>query len=75
MCIRDRVVTFLLYRGEVIIRASVAVGLVAAVGLGYQLRLDLAFFRYTDVALLLIFYVLLVWAADLVSLGLRRLAR
>lgn len=68
-------VTFLLYRWEVIIRASVVVGLVAAVGLGYQLRLDLSFFRYTDVALLLIMYVLLVWAADLVSIGLRRLAR
>lgn len=68
-------VTFLLYRWEVIIRASVVVGFVAAVGLGYQLRLDLSFFRYTDVALLLIMYVLLVWAADLVSIGLRRLAR
>lgn len=68
-------VTFLLYRWEVIIRTSVVVGLVAVTGLGYQLRLDLAFFRYTDVALLLIVYVLLVWAADLVSTGLRRLAR
>lgn len=68
-------VTFLLYRWEVMIRTSVVVGLVAAAGLGYQLRLDLAFFRYTDVALLLIVYVLLVWAADLASTGLRRLTR
>lgn len=68
-------VTFLLYRWEVIIRTSVVVGLVAAAGLGYQFRLDLAFFRYTDVALLLIVYVLLVWSADLVSIGLRKLAR
>lgn len=68
-------VTFLLYRWEVIIRTSVVVGLVAAAGLGYQFRLDLSFFRYTDVALLLIVYVLLVWAADLASIGLRRLAR
>ncbi len=68
-------VTFLLYRWEVIIRTSVVVGLVAVAGLGYQFRLDLAFFRYTDVALLLIVYVLLVWAADIVSIGLRKLAR
>jgi phosphonate transport system permease protein len=68
-------VTYLLYRWEVMIRTSVVVGLVAAVGLGYQFRLDLAFFRYTDVALLLIVYVLLVWAVDLGSIGLRRLAR
>lgn len=68
-------VTYLLYRWEVIIRTSVVVGLVAATGLGYQFRLDLAFFRYTNVALLLIIYVLLVWAVDLVSIGLRRLIR
>ena len=68
-------VTFLLYRWEVIIRTSMVVGLVAAAGLGYQFRLDLSFFRYSDVALLLIVYVLLVWAADLASIGLRRLAR
>lgn len=68
-------ITFLLYRWEVIIRTSVVVGLVAAAGLGYQFRLDLAFFRYSDVALLLIVYVLLVWTADLASIGLRRLAR
>lgn len=68
-------VTFLLYRWEVIIRTSVVVGLVAAAGLGYQFRLDLSFFRYTDVALLLMVYVLLVWAVDLASIGLRRLSR
>jgi phosphonate transport system permease protein len=68
-------VTFLLYRWEVIIRTSVVVGLVAAAGLGYQFRLDLAFFRYTDVALLLMVYVGLVWAVDLLSIWLRHLAR
>jgi phosphonate transport system permease protein len=68
-------VTYLLYRWEVMIRTSVVVGLVAATGLGYQFRLNLAFFRYTDVALLLVVYVLLVWTVDLASIGLRRLAR
>ena len=50
-------VTFLLYRWEVIIRASAVVGFVTAAGLGYQLRLGLSFFRYTDVALLLAIYI------------------
>lgn len=70
-----RFVTFLLYRWEVIIRTTAVVGFIAAAGLGYQFRLDFAFFRYTNVALLLIVYVLLVWMVDLISAGLRRLAR
>ena len=45
------------------------------IGLGYQFRLDFAFFRYTDVALLLIVYIILVWMVDLASAGLRRLAQ
>ena len=68
-------ITFLLYRFEVIVRTSVVVGLVAVAGLGYKLRLDLAFFRYTDVALLLIIYVLVVWAVDALSIFMRKLAR
>ena len=54
---------------------AVIVGFAAASGLGFQFRLDMSFFRYTDVMLLLMVYVLLVWAVDLLSTGLRRLAR
>ena len=68
-------VTFLLYRWEAMIRTTAVVGFVAAAGLGYQLRLDLSFFRYTDVALLLMVYVVTVWGVDALSTGLRRLAR
>ncbi len=70
-----QLVTFLLYRWEVIVRASVVVGFITAGGLGYQLRLDLSFRRWTDVALVLVAYVLLVWTVDAVSSALRRLAR
>lgn len=70
-----QLVTFLLYRWEVIVRASVVVGFITAGGLGYQLRLDLSFRRWTDVALVLLAYVLLVWTVDAVSSALRRLAR
>jgi phosphonate transport system permease protein len=70
-----QLVTFLLYRWEVIIRASVVVGFITGAGLGYQLRLDLSFRDWTDLALVLLCYVLLVWAVDAVSAVLRRLAR
>jgi phosphonate transport system permease protein len=70
-----QLVTYLLYRWEVIVRASVVVGFITAGGLGYQLRLDLSFRRWTDVALVLLAYVLLVWTVDAASSTLRRLAR
>ena len=67
--------TYLLYRWEVVIRTTIVVGFVSAGGLGREFRLDMSFFRYTDVALLLIWYVVLVVFVDLVSMYLRRLAR
>ena len=70
-----QLVTFLLYRWEVVLRASIVVGFITGAGLGFALRLDLAFRRWTDVALVLLTYVLLVWAVDLASSLLRRLAR
>lgn len=70
-----QLVTFLLYRWEVIIRASVVVGFITGAGLGYQLRLDLSYRDWTHLALVLLCYVLLVWAVDAVSALLRRLAR
>ena len=70
-----QLVTFLLYRWEVVLRASIVVGFITGAGLGLALRLDLAFRRWTDVALVLATYVLLVWTVDVVSSLLRRLAR
>jgi phosphonate transport system permease protein len=67
--------TFILYRWEVIIRTTIVVGFVSAAGLGREFRLNLSFFHYSDVGLLLLVYVLLVFAVDAASVGLRRLAR
>ena len=67
--------TYLLYRWEVVIRTTVVVGLVSAGGLGREFLLDMSLFRYTDVALLLIWYLLLVIFVDLTTMFLRRLAR
>ena len=67
--------TYSLYRWEVIIRTTVVVGFVSAGGLGREFRLHMSWFQYTDVMLLLIWYLLLVIAVDLISTWLRRLAR
>jgi len=67
--------TYLLYRWEVIIRTTVVVGFVAAGGLGHEFRLHMSWFQYDEITLLLVYYLLLVLLVDLVSAGLRRLAR
>lgn len=67
--------TYLLYRWEVVIRTTVVVGFVSAGGLGREFRLSLSFFHYTEVALIIFWYLILVVAVDLLSVCLRRLAR
>ena len=68
-------ITYLLYRWEVIIRTTVVVGFVTAGGLGREFTLRLSWFHYTEVTLLIIWYLLLVAGVDLLSAFLRRLAR
>ena len=67
--------TYMLYRWEVVIRTTVVVGFVSAGGLGREFRLSLSFFHYSEVALTIFWYLLLVVAVDLLSAWLRRLAR
>jgi len=67
--------TYLLYRWEVIIRTTIVVGFVGAGGLGREFRLSMSWFQYTDVALLLAVYLLLVIFVDLCSAWMRKLAR
>ena len=67
-------VTYLLYRWEVVIRTTVVVGFVSAAGLGREFRLSLSFFNYTDLTLILLWYLLLVVGVDLLSSWLRKLA-
>ena len=67
--------TFALYRWEVIIRTTIVVGFVSAAGLGREFRLAMSFFHYTDVALVLATYFVLVIAVDLMSGWMRGLAR
>ena len=73
--ILPQILTYVLYRWEVIMRTTIVVGFVAASGLGREFRLNMSLFQYTDVALILLVYFLLVAGGDIVSAGLRRLAR
>ncbi len=68
-------ITYLLYRWEVVIRTTVVVGFVSAGGLGREFRLNLSFFHYDQVALIILYYLLLVIGVDLLSAWLRKLAR
>ncbi len=68
-------ITYLLYRWEVVIRTTVVVGFVSAGGLGREFRLNLSFFHYDQVALIILWYLLLVIGVDLLSAWLRRLTR
>ncbi|KDR95732.1 phosphonate transport system permease protein [Peptoclostridium litorale DSM 5388] len=73
--VTPKFITFMLYRWEVIIRTTIVVGLVGAGGLGQQFKLSMSWFHYTDVTLLLICYLILVFAADIISEGLRKIAQ
>ncbi|MCE2405668.1 MAG: ABC transporter permease subunit [Dehalococcoidia bacterium] len=70
-----QLITYTLYRWEVVIRTTIVVGFVSAGGLGRDFRLSMSFFHYTDVALLLMWYVLLVIGVDLLSGWLRSRVR
>ena len=70
-----QLLTYLLYRWEVVIRTAIVVGFVAAGGLGREFRLRMSWLHYDDVMLLLVCYLILVLAVDLASAALRRLAR
>lgn len=68
-------ITYLLYRWEVVIRTTIVVGFVSAGGLGMDFRLSMSFFHYSDVGLLLAWYLLLVVGIDMLCAGLRKLIR
>lgn len=70
-----RFLTYILYRWEVVIRTTVVVGFIAAGGLGRDLRLNMSWFHYGEVGVLLVTYILLVIMVDLISTVLRRLSR
>jgi ABC-type phosphate/phosphonate transport system permease subunit len=67
--------TYGLYRWEEIIRTTIVVGFVSAGGLGRQFKLSMGWFHYTEVTVYLACYFVLVITVDLISGGLRALAK
>ena len=68
-----QLITYLLYRWEVVIRTTVVLGVVS--GLGREFESSRNLFFYTDMTLILLWYLLLVLGVDLLSSWLRRLVR
>ena len=68
-----QLITYLLYRWEVVIRTTVVLGVVS--GLGREFESSRNLFFYTDMTLILLWYLLLVLGVDLLSAWLRRLVR
>jgi len=65
--VMPKFITFILYRWEVILRTTIVVGFVGAGGLGYQFKLSMSWFNYSETTLLLLCYFLLVMIADSLS--------
>ncbi|MFN8822467.1 MAG: PhnE/PtxC family ABC transporter permease [Betaproteobacteria bacterium] len=64
--------SYTVYRWECAIRSSAVLGFVGAGGLGQQMDLSMKMFAGSEVATMLIVFVLLVWLADALSAQLRK---
>ena len=73
--VMPRFLTYILYRWEVIMKTTIVVGFVGAGGLGKEFKLSMSFFHYTDLTVLLICYVALVWMADYISERARKIVK
>jgi phosphonate transport system permease protein len=70
-----RFISYLLYRWEEIIRATVIVGLVGAGGLGRSLTEHLASFDYQAVLATLIIFIVITFIVDIISASARKTLR
>jgi phosphonate transport system permease protein len=66
------VTSYTVYRWECAIRSSAVLGFVGAGGLGQQMDLSMKMFAGSEVATMLIVFMLLVWLADALSAQLRK---
>lgn len=70
--ILPKFLTYIIFRWEIILRTTIVVGFVGAGGLGRAFKLNLSYFHYTHVTLIIIFYLILVNFADVLSKWLRQ---
>lgn len=68
----NRFLSYILYRFEVIVRSSIIVGIVGAGGLGAYLKLNMSFFHYDKVGMVLITYLLIIFVVDQLSTQLQK---
>ena len=68
----DELISYTVYRWECAVRSSAVLGLVGAGGLGQMLEGSMKMFAGNEVATILLVFVVLVLAADLLSAWLRR---
>lgn len=65
-------INYVVYRWEIIIRTSIIVGFVGAGGLGQAFKLAMSFLRYSEIALYILCYILLVYLSDIISAMIKR---
>jgi phosphonate transport system permease protein len=71
-CNAKELTSYTIYRWECAIRASTVLGFVGAGGLGQQMDNSMRMFNGSEVATMLIVFMLLVGLADLLSTWMRR---
>lgn len=65
--IYPRLMSYIVYRFEVVMRSTIVVGFIGAGGLGMNFKLAMSYFRYSEVTLIIILYFILVLFADALS--------
>lgn len=68
----SRFLSYIVYRFEVIVRSSIIVGIVGAGGLGVYLKLNMSFFHYDQVGMVLLVYLFIIFIADQLSTVLQK---
>lgn len=65
--VMPKFINYILYRMENIIRATLIVGFVGAGGLGLQFKLAMSHFKYSEISLYLLCYLISVYIVDIIS--------
>jgi phosphonate transport system permease protein len=73
--VMPKFLSFIFYRWEVIMRTTIVVGFIGAGGLGQKFKLSMSFFHYSEITLLLLCYLILVFVADFFSEWFRKAAK
>ncbi len=73
--ILPKFLNYILYRMENIIRATLIVGFVGASGLGLKFKLAMSHFKYSEILVYLICYLILVYITDITSFWVKKIIK